>query len=171
MLGPMNKHQNESFSIDILDDSNHKFGLSNNKFTYTKYYFCESEDDFPVSRLGIRVFNNNKEEVASSIVIGFSGETDIYKNAYLIDSDLLLVCCCDTLICLSIPTLEINWKKSLDNTLCLKILKLEKDYLIYGRNEVTRIDGNGNIKKQYKNEFISFDIQTIWNSLNVKYSL
>lgn len=162
MLGTMNKHQNENYNITVFDDSNHKFGFIENKFNYSKYYFCESEVSFPVSRLGIKVFYD-KKEVANSIVIGFAGEQDVYTNSYLIDCNQPLICCCDTVICLSIPTLEVNWKKSFDKTLCLRISKQNKDYLIYGKNQVIKIDLNGNIKQNHKskNDFVSFDDQSI----------
>lgn len=157
MLGPMNKLQNEDFKIAVFDDTTHKIGLIDNKFTYTKYYFCESECEFPVSRLGIKIFNNNKEEIANSLVIGFAGQTDFYKNSYLIDGNQLLVCCCDTIICLTIPSLDVNWKKSFGESVCLKILNKENYYLVYGKTQVTKIDGNGTIKQKYKseNDFIS----------------
>lgn len=156
----MNKHQN--YNITVFDDSSHKIGFIENKFHYSKYYFCQSEEDFPVSRLGIKIFENNKE-VANSLVIGFAGEKDFHTNSYLIDCNQLLICCSDTVICLSIPTLEIHWKKSFDKIVCLRISKQNKDYLIYGKNQVIKIDVNGNVKQSSKSktDFVSFKNQSI----------
>jgi len=47
--------------------------------------------------------------------------------------------------------------------MCLKILKQNKDYLIYGKNQVIKIDVNGNIKQSSKSktDFVSFENQSI----------
>lgn len=147
----MNKHRYKSFEIEVFDDSDHRFGAADNKFNYSKYYFGESSKSFPVSRHGIKIYKSGKE-FNDGIVIGFAGKTIVHKNSSLVENDSLILCCCDTVFCLTVPELELRWKLPLDPTICMQIFKLNKDLLIHGESQISCINKNGVIKWRFSAE-------------------
>jgi hypothetical protein len=64
----------------------------------------------------------------------------------VITNDSLLICCCDKVYSLSIPKLEIKWKKSFDPATCFAIYPFKGDFIIHGELHVTRIDMDGHEK-------------------------
>ena len=144
----MNRYQYNGLTIEIFNDSTYKFGSADNNMSYLKHYFGDNAKEYPTSKHGIKIIDNDLE-INSCIIIGSGGATGIYDNSTMIDNDRLLVCCCDTLFCLSLPDLDLKWKTVADDATCFQVYKLSEDYLTYGEIYATRIDRDGIIKWQF----------------------
>ncbi|ALJ01582.1 hypothetical protein DC20_19140 [Rufibacter tibetensis] len=83
------------------------------------------------------------------MIIGSGGATGISENSSLVGSDTILVCCCDTVFCLTLPSLELKWQAQADQATCFGIYNLQEGYVVHGEMEVTRLDKKGNIKWQF----------------------
>ena len=140
--------QFKNLTIEVFDDSTYSYGSTDNKFNYLKHYFGDGGQEYPVSKHGIKIFDNDKE-INSCIIIGSAGATGIHKNSVLIDNDKLILCCCDTLFCLTLPELNLLWQTKVDTATCFQVFKLDNDYLVHGELEISRVDNEGKIKWQF----------------------
>lgn len=154
----MNRHQHKGLTIEIFNDSTYRFGSADNNLTYLKHYFGDNAEEYPTSKHGIKILDNDLE-LNSCIIIGSGGATGLYDNSTMIDNDRLFVCCCDTLFCLSIPDLDLIWQIKVDDATCFQVYKLNEDFLTYGEIYVSRIDKDGKIKWQFGGAdiFVSID--------------
>jgi outer membrane protein assembly factor BamB len=93
------------------------------------------------------------------LIAGEGGVTGIHDTSMIIEEDKLLICCCDSVFCLNLPNLEINWQIKADWATCFQIFKLEETYLIHGELTISRIDKNGEILWQFggRDIFVSGD--------------
>jgi hypothetical protein len=67
----------------------------------------------------------------------------------LLDGNKLLICCCNTIFCLSVSDLELLWQTQADTITCFKIFKFESDYIVHGDLVISRIDNYGSIKWEF----------------------
>jgi hypothetical protein len=139
----MEQYTTKRYKIDIFEDYTFKYDSNDNANQYDNVYFDKS--DFKYSTvIGIRIFQDDK--LLKSAVIGSTGgKTGIGKNSIIIESERLLVCCSDTIFCLSIPDLTLLWRKQADQITCFEIFKYLDSYIIHGEVEISRLDKNGNI--------------------------
>ena len=138
----------KDYTIDIVDDSSYTLNSTDNIVSYDKEYFdgmTNTDRVYPTSKHGIRI-NHNGEELASAIVCEIGGATTIHDKSAAVMNDSLLICCCDKVYSLSIPRLEIKWKKRLDPATCFAIYPFKEDFIIHGELQVTRIDIDGKEK-------------------------
>lgn len=154
----MNKHIYKDLVIEVYDDPTYKAGSSDNNSNYLKQHFGNNGNEYPTSKYGVKI-HQAEEETNNCIVIGSGGATGIYPNSSIIDNDLLLICCCDTIFCLILPGLKLKWATKSDQATCFGIYKLQDDYIIHGEIEISRLDREGNIKWQFGGSdiFVSFD--------------
>jgi hypothetical protein len=145
ILLAQNKYQYNDLIIEVFDDSSYKVGSVDNTIKYNKHFFGEGGQEYPVSKHGIRLFKN-ENEINNCIVIGSGGATGVYENSSLIDDSQLLICCCDTVFCLLLPDLELNWSLQADQTICFQIFKFQDDYLTHGELQIARLGKDGKIK-------------------------
>ncbi len=131
------------YRIDIFEDTSFASGSSDNVNNYDLIHFDISEYIYP-SSYGIKVFDDNR--LLKSAVIGsIGGGTSIYESSIVIEDDQVVICCADTIFCLSIPNLEIRWRCQGDGATCFEIFKHNDSYIVHGELEISRIDKNGNI--------------------------
>lgn len=140
--------QFKNLTIEIFDDSTYSYGSTDNKFNYLKHYFGDGGEEYPVSKHAVKIFDNDKE-INSCIVIGSAGATGIHKNSALIDNDKLIICCRDTIFCLTLAELNLHWQTKMDNATSFQVFKLENDYLVHGELEISRVDNERKIKWQF----------------------
>ena len=154
----MNRYQYKNLTIEVLDEPTYKFGSADNNFNYSKHYFGDGAKEYPTSKHGIKIYQDN-QIIDSCIIIGSGGATGIYQNSSLFDNNQLLICCCDTIFCLPLPDLELKWKTQADQATCFEIFKNQEDYIIHGEIQVTKLDKNGNIKWEFGGSdiFVSID--------------
>lgn len=87
----------------------------------------------------------NATELNRAIIGAEGGASTFHKNSQIIENNRILICCSNTVICLDLPTLNLNWKTKTDESTSFNILKIKKGYIIYGELEKTRIDKKGNV--------------------------
>lgn len=156
----MIKFEFENLTIEIYNDPTFSLHSTSNSHTYFKYYLGSGALDYPVSQYGIKILNDGTE-INTCIIIGSGGATGINKSSALLDIDKVVICCCNTVFCLSVPSLELLWQTEADIATCFEIYKLDNDYIVHGELDISRIDGCGNIKWQ-------FGGMDIWVSLGDK---
>ncbi len=154
----MNRHQYKDLTIEVLDEPTYKFGSSDNNFNYSKHYFGNGATEYPTSKHGIKIYQDD-QIIDSCIIIGSGGATDIHQNSSLLDKDQLIICCCDTIFCLRLPDLELKWKAQADQATCFQIFKQQDDYIVHGELQVAKLDKDGKIKWEFGGAdiFVSID--------------
>jgi hypothetical protein len=139
----MTHYTTENYRIEIYDDRIFTEGSADNVTQYDFVYFDKSEYHFP-SVYGIKIFQD--DTLLNSAVIGsIGGGTVIHDTSTIIENDRLLVCCSDTIFCLSIPNLTFLWRTQADQATCFEIYKYQDSYIIHGELEITRLDKDGKI--------------------------
>ena len=139
----MTHYTTENYRIEIYDDRTFTEGSADNVTQYDFVYFDKSEYHFP-SVYGIKIFQD--DILLKSAAIGsIGGGTVIHDTSTIIENDRLLVCCSDTIFCLSIPNLTLLWRTQADQATCFEIYKYQDSYIIHGEIEITRLDKDGKI--------------------------
>ncbi|MDI9879715.1 hypothetical protein [Flectobacillus longus] len=89
--------------------------------------------------------------------MGEGGGIILSQHSCLITENKILICCGDSVFCLSLPSLKLLWNQKLDDITCFQIFKCEDDFLIHGEIDITRIDTEGKIKWKFsgKDIFVS----------------
>jgi hypothetical protein len=130
--------------IKFYDETDYTFGSSDNNNTYEKTFTSGDSNSRMTSQIGIEIFED--EKLKSSCLIGSTGGgTGINANSTLISYGGLVVCCSNTVFKLTIPDLNLEWKTISDPATCFGIHYLDKDYVVHGELEITRLDKDGKI--------------------------
>jgi len=154
----MNKYSYNNLIIEVFNDSTFSFNSNDNLKIYENIYFGEDAEEYPTSKHGIKLIDNDKE-IKNCLIIGSGGATTIHPNSSILDNDNILICCSDSVFSISIVDLKLNWVKKLDMVTCFQIFKIENDFVVHGELEITRIDSFGNIIWQFGGAdiFVSLD--------------
>lgn len=134
------------YEIRLEDAADYSLNSADNTTTYDVEYFkCYFNDDrqYPTSKHGVRVFWDD-QEIKSAIVCEVGVGTSVHEHAALIAGDDLFICCADYVYCLSIPELELRWRKRMDPACCFGVYHFKESLLIHGELQVSRIDYEGN---------------------------
>lgn len=166
----MTHYTSDRYRIDIYEDLGFAGGLEDGAIQYDLVYFDKSEYQSP-SVYVIKIFQDGA--LLQSAVIGsIGGGTVIRSSSTIIEDDRLLVCCSDTIYCLSIPDLTLLWRTQADQATCFEIYKYQDSYIIHGEFEISRLDKNGNILWQQSGADIFTTLEGIDNfSITEKYIL
>ena len=154
----MNNFQYKDLTVQVTNEPTYKFGSSDNNFNYSKHYFGDGGMEYPTSKHGIKIYQGN-QIIDSCIIIGSGGATSVHENSSLLDNDQLLLCCCDTIFCLTLPNLALKWKTKADQATCFQIFQHQDNYIIHGELQVTKLDKDGNKKWEFGSPdiFVSID--------------
>jgi len=144
----MNNYQYKDLRVEVMNEPDYKFGSSDNHFKYSKHYFGDGGTEYATSKHGIKIYRD-EEIIDSCIVIGSGGATGVHQNASLLVNDHLLLCCSDTIFCLTLPGLALKWETKADQATCFQIFKHQDDYIIHGELQVTKLDKHGNKKWEF----------------------
>jgi hypothetical protein len=139
----MKQYTTEKYRIEIYDDQAFTAGSSDNTNVYDYVYFEKSEYIFP-SIYGIKIFQNDTL-IKSAGIGSIGGGTAIHDTSTIIENARLLVCCSDTIFCLSIPDLTLLWRTQADQATCFEIYKYQDSYIVHGELEISRLDKDGKI--------------------------
>jgi hypothetical protein len=134
------------YKIELKVDETYSANSADNINHYQEIYFEQSEYDFP-TKIGVKTFLND-ELINSAIIGSIGGGTGIHLNSQIIEVDRILVCCSDSVFCLSIPDLNLKWKTQADQATCFEIFKKDDSYIIHGEMEISRLDSNGQLMWQ-----------------------
>jgi len=110
---------------------------------YDFVYLDESEYRFQSVYL-VKVYQDDSL-IKSAIIGSVGGSTVIHDTSTIIENDRFLVCCSDTIFCLSIPDLTLLWRTKADLVTCFEIYRYSDSYIIHGEHEITRLDKDGKI--------------------------
>ena len=143
----MKHYTTEKYRIDIYADQAFTEDSADNVNKYDFVYFDKSEYYFPTV-FGVKTFQNDTL-IKSAVIGSIGGGAGIHETSTIIENDRLLVCCSNTIFCLSIPDLTLLWRTQADQTACFQIFKLQSDYLVHGELQISRLDKDGKIKWQF----------------------
>jgi len=137
-----------NYRVDIFTDSVSNYSENDNVHKYDFVYI--HEDDYECSTIiGIKIYENDAYEndvILKSALIGASGgATGVYKNSFVYELNKIIICCSDTVFCLSTPDLSLLWMTQADMACCFEIFKYKNDYIVHGELQVTRLGSGGNI--------------------------
>jgi hypothetical protein len=138
----------KNYTVDIIDDSNYTLNSADNVVSYDVEYFdgpTNTDRVYPTSKHGIKITRDG-DKLASAIICETGGQTTIHDNSFVFTNDSVLICCSDKIYSLSLPGLQLNWKKRFDPATCFAIYPFKGDYIIHGELQITRIDKDGNEK-------------------------
>ena len=139
----MRQYQIENYRIDIYDDRSFSESSVDNINQYDLVHFEKSDYIFP-SVFGIKVYEDGK--LLKSAVIGsIGGGTGIHDKSVIIESDRILICCSDSIFCLSIPGLNLLWRTKADWATCFGIHKYNDNYIIHGELQISLLNSSGEI--------------------------
>ena len=141
-------HQFNDFTIEIINEPTYKFKSMDNNFNYSKHYFGGNISEEPTSKHGIKVYNNNLI-IYNCIICVSGGMTLIHTNSTIFNDEKLLICCSNSIFCLSLPTLDKIWETTSDLVTCFQIFKLQEEYLIHGEHQITKLDKDGKLKWKF----------------------
>ena len=129
--------------IKFYDEGDYKLDSADNIKTYSKT-FVSGDKNILTSQIGIELFED--DNLKSSCLIGSEGGgTGITGNTTMISYGGLVICCSNTVFKLTIPDLNLEWKTVADSATCFGIHFLDKDYIVHGELDITRLDKNGKI--------------------------
>ena len=105
MIGTKDKM---AYQINVYNESNYSVGSNDNINSYEKIYFGDNASEYPTSKDGISISQNGKI-INKCLVVGSGGSTTIHKNSSVNHKNKLLICCSNSVFCLSVPSLELEW--------------------------------------------------------------
>jgi len=129
--------------IKLFNEDDYRFDSMYNMKTYSKT-FISGDKSALTSHIGIEVFEDD-ELKSSCLICSEGGGAVITGNSTLISYGGLVICCSNTVFKLSIPDLNLEWKTISDSATCFGIHYLDKDYVVHGELEITKLDKDGRI--------------------------
>jgi outer membrane protein assembly factor BamB len=135
----------KDFQVDIFDDTLYDPMSADNIRQYNKLYSDKEYGDyFYLTRHGIQIFKD-EELINSTCLVSGGGTTGIHETGLLIDNNKLLICCGNSIFCLTLPDLELDWRTKADDATCFEIFKYKDAYIVHGELEISRVDKSGQI--------------------------
>jgi hypothetical protein len=138
----------KNYKIEIVDDSNYTFNSADNITFYDLEYFdgiTNTDRVYPRSQFGIKITQDGNK-LASTIICEIGSPTTITTKSFVLTNNSILICCSDKIYSLSLPDLQLNWKKRFDPATCFAIYSFKDDFIVHGELRITRIDKEGNEK-------------------------
>jgi len=140
--GEEHKMKLGDYKIDIFKDQNFNATSTDNVNRYDLDYIDKL--DQPSTVIGIKLYHNEKQ-LTSAVVGATGGGTGIGENSKIIENNRLLVCCSNSIFCLSIPDLALLWRRQADEATCFEIFKYQDSYIIHGELNISRLNKNGEV--------------------------
>jgi len=132
-----------TYQVKIIDESEYNPDWKDNSSDYEKKHFIES--DYRLStKFGIKIFEN-EIKLNSALITSEGGASGLHETSQVIENNRILICCCDSVFCLELPTLNLIWRTKVDWATALQIHKIDNGYIVHGELEITRIDNDGEI--------------------------
>ena len=147
----MNTYQFKELKIEVFNDPIFSVDSADNALNYRHLFYSDDSGYSNDNIHGVRILDNEKI-INSCAVISSGGGTGIFSNSTLfIDNGDLLICCGNTVFCLTVPMLSLRWKTIVDIATCFQIFKMDNgnDYIIHGECQITRLSSDGDIKWQF----------------------
>lgn len=113
----------ENYTVILKDEPTYSRNSTDNPVYQFEY--CRCYEYQHACAHGIRV-RENEEYLASAVLLGVGGATGINDNSMVIDEKSLYVAAGDSLYCLQLPDLKLNWCVKVDFATCFGVFLLEK---------------------------------------------
>ncbi|MBO9202791.1 MULTISPECIES: hypothetical protein [Niastella] len=140
--------QYKHLTIEVFDDSSFT-QTSDSPTSYDKIYQSEKGKEFvPVSQHAIIVYSDHVK-TTSAILLATAGATSVTPDSVLLDNDNLIARCCNTVFCLALPDLNLNWMIEADWATCFSIHNYQDSYITHGETSIARIDRKGDLLWSY----------------------
>ncbi len=121
-----------------------KFFNGVDKDNYDNVYTNQEEEKYRItSQHGIIVCDELGNQISSACVYGVGGGTGIHKNSAVISNDVLLICCGNSIFCLTLPSLKLLWFTIVDSASCFGIYQYQQDFIVHGECEISKINSEG----------------------------
>ena len=133
----------DKYKVRIIKELNNFSDSEEKMLSYEKEYLSESIY-FLSNKFGIRIFEKGIE-INSAIIANDFGATGLHETSQVFSENQILICCGDSVFCLDIPTLTLNWKTKVDEITAFQIFKLDDGYAIHGELQITKINQEGDI--------------------------
>jgi len=133
--------EKDNFQIEIVDELNYNHDLTTNSFKYEEQFLVDSNFVLP-SKFGVKLLKNGVN-VGSALIGAEGGATGVHEFSQVIEHNRILICCSDSVFCLDLPSLNLNWVTKVDEITAFGIVKIKEGYIIHGELEITRINTDG----------------------------
>jgi outer membrane protein assembly factor BamB len=141
---PLSKSYKD-LQVSIFNDTDYNPNSVDNSINYNHIYTDKDHSDYLyLTKHGIEIYRN-EEILNSALVISSGGATGIHATSFLMENDLLSICCANSIFCLTIPDLNLVWHTKADTATCFEIYKYRDNYIVHGELEISSLDRNGNI--------------------------
>jgi len=140
----VNLYEYGNLTIEVLNEASFAYGSADTTHKYSKQYYSSGGFEHPTSVHGIKILSEG-ELVNDCIIIGCGGATGIQPDSAVLNHDELVICCCDTVFCLTADQLELKWQTRADQATCFGVYKLDGSYIVHGEIQVSKLDWDGNI--------------------------
>lgn len=137
------KYTVDPYLLDIFVDPGFSENSNDNTNEYDFVYLTAS-DQRHTTAIGIKLYKID-QLLASAIIAATGGGTGIHDHSQVIEDNQIVVCCSDTVFCLSIPDLSLLWQTKVDDITCFEIYKYKDSYIVHGELEISRLEKNGKI--------------------------
>lgn len=169
------------FRIELFKEDIYSPGSADNVNEYDFVYL--GEDNNYTTAVGIKVYAADCL-FRTAIIGSIGGRTGVHHTSHIWEPDRVIICCSDTIFCLSIPDLYLVWKTRADLATCFQIFKLGEDYIVHGELEISRLRYDGQIIWQQsgrdmftrlnaiKDDFViieNYIIATDWDNTKYKF--
>jgi len=135
----------QDFDIHIFNDESYDPGSGDHANSYDKIYGGKSPYEYSnLTKHGVRVFKDGVPYRSALLINGFGG-TGIHETGLVTDIDKLLICCADSVFCLTLPELDLFWNTQADMATCFEIFRYQGNYIVHGEMEISRLDQEGKI--------------------------
>lgn len=126
------------------------FQTAGDRVKYDKIYRSSNAGVYvPTSQHGI-IVSHNGQKLVSAILLATGGATSVSDDSVIIDNDRLVARCCNTIFCLSLPELDLQWMTEADWATCFSIHQYQDTYITHGELSISRIDRKGEILWSYR---------------------
>lgn len=132
------------YRIELSDESSYALNSTDNFFLFDKIFIDEKSDAYHSTKHGIKVYAGEKL-VSNALICAVGGATGIHKDSAIIVEENILVCCADSIFSLTLPDLNLNWMKQVDDATCFRIFSTDKGIFVHGEMLASKIDEAGNI--------------------------
>ncbi len=141
--------ETDGYSIGLVNETQYDPASTDHVRRYDRTYADEAGDTYrSSSRHGIFVYSGG-EALASCCVCSSGGATGIHATCCVFDDGYLLLCCGDSIFCLTIPALDLSWWTKADMVTCFEIFTHEGGYIVHGELELSRLSRDGAIVWQF----------------------
>ena len=147
------------FEIELFKDELYSFNSADNVHQYDFIYI--SDEEYSTTQIGIKTYQAGSL-LKSALISASGGGTGIHQTSFICEEEILTICCCDSVFCLSLPYLSLLWKTKADLATCFQIFKLGTGYIVHGEVEISRLASDGQIIWQQSGA----DIFTTFNYVN-----